>query len=68
MKQYLIEEQLERIQEEIEGFNLSKPVEEMTDEEVRDAEAEASKFVEWVECEGFAQAVPKDKKTGKLVL
>lgn len=64
---YPITEQLERIYEEIEGFSLYKPAEEMTDAELEEAKKEASKYVEWVEDEDYEEPVPKVKRTGRII-
>ena len=64
---YSIEEQLERINEEVEEFTLSKPADEMNEAELDEAENEAAKYVEWIEDEDYIQFVPKVKKTGKIV-
>ena len=64
---YSIEEQLERINEEVEEFNLDKPAEEMSEAELDEAENEAAKYVEWVEDEKYIQLVPKVKKTGRMI-
>lgn len=64
---YSIEEQLERINEEVEEFNLDKPAEEMSEAELDEAENEAAKYVEWVKDEKYIQLVPKVKKTGRMI-
>jgi len=64
---YSLEEQLERINEEVEEFSLRKPAEEMSEEELAEAEADASAYVEWVEDDEYVQAVPKIRKTGRLI-
>lgn len=64
---YPIEEQLERIHEEVKQFSIEKPVEEMTEEEIKEAETEASKYVDWVEDEEYIQLVPMVKKTKKMI-
>ncbi len=64
---YSMKEQLERINEEIDEFNLDKPAEEMNENELEEAENEASKYVEWVEDEEYVQLVPKIKKTGQII-
>lgn len=64
---YSIEEQLERINEEVEEFNLDKPAEEMSEAELDEAENEAAKYVEWVKDEKYIQLVPKVKKTGWMI-
>jgi hypothetical protein len=61
---YPIEEQLERIAEEVDGFVLEKPADQMNEEELLEAEAEASKYVEWVKDDSFIQAVPKKRTNG----
>ena len=64
---YSIEEQLERISEEVDGFNLRKPAEEMDEDELDEAEKEAAVYVEWVKDEEYEQLVPKIKKTGRKI-
>ena len=64
---YSIEEQLERINEEVEEFSLDKPAEEMNEAELEEAENEAAKYVEWVEDEEYVQLVPKVKKTARII-
>lgn len=64
---YSIEEQLERINEEVEEFSLDKPAEEMNEAELEEAENEAAKYVEWIEDEEYVQLVPKVKKTGRII-
>ena len=64
---YSIEEQLERINEEVEEFNLDKPAEEMSEAELDEAENGAAKYVEWVKDEKYIQLVPKVKKTGRMI-
>jgi hypothetical protein len=57
---YPIEEQLERIAEETD-FVLQKPTSEMNEDELLEAESEASKYVTWVEDDLYEQAVPMKK-------
>ncbi len=64
---YSMEEQLERINEEVEEFNLNKPAEAMNETELKEAENEAAKYVEWVEDDEYVQLVPKVKKTGRMI-
>ena len=64
---YSMEEQLERINEEVEEFTLNKPAEEMSEAELNEAENEAAKYVEWVEDKEYIQLVPKIKKTGRMI-
>ena len=63
---YSIEEQLDRIAEETE-FELVKPVDMMTEDEIIEAEHDASNYVEWVEDNQYIQLVPKKKSNGKMV-
>ena len=64
---YPLEEQLERIDEEVKEFCLSKPTYEMDDDELAEAEDDASLYVEWVEDDEYIQLVPRVKKTGKMI-
>lgn len=64
---YSMEEQLERINEEVEEFNLNKPAEAMNETELKEAENEAAKYVEWVEDDEYVQLVPKVKETGRMI-
>lgn len=64
---YSIEEQLERINEEVEAFNLDKPADAMNEAELNEAEREAAKYVEWVKDDDYIQLVPKIKKTGRII-
>ena len=57
---YPIEEQLERIAEETD-FVLQKPTLEMNEDELLEAESEASRYVTWVEDDLYEQAVPMKK-------
>ncbi len=57
---YPIEEQLERIAEETD-FVLQKPTSEMNEDELLEAESEASRYVTWVEDDLYEQAVPTKK-------
>lgn len=63
---YTIEEQLDRIAEETD-FELSKPVDMMTEEEIIKAENDASQYVEWVKDDEYIQLVPKSKANGKMI-
>ena len=67
MYYYSIEEQLDRISEEVNEFSLNKPVDCMNEAELEEAEKEASKYVEWVEDKEYVQLVPKIKKTGRII-
>ena len=66
MVYYSIEEQLERIAEETD-FELKKPVYEMTDEELIEAENNASQYVEWVKDDEYIQLVPRKKSNGRMI-
>lgn len=57
---YPVEEQLERIAEETD-FVLQKPTSEMNEDEMLEAESEASRYVTWVEDDLYEQAVPMKK-------
>ena len=57
---YPIEEQLERIMEETD-FVLQKPISEMDEYELLEAEKEAAKYVTWVKDEAYEQAIPMKK-------
>lgn len=63
---YPIEEQLNRIAEETE-FELWKPVDMMTEEEISEAENDASQYVEWVEDDEYIQLVPRKKSNGVMI-
>lgn len=63
---YPIEEQLERISEETE-LSLLKPVDMMNEEEIVEAEENASQYVEWVEDNEYTQLVPKKKSSGRMI-
>ena len=64
---YPIEEQLTRISEEVGDYHLAKPAEEMSEEEIRKAEEEATKYVEWVKDAKYIQLVPMLKGTGQRI-
>ena len=64
---YSLQEQLERINEEVDEFDLDKPAEEMNEQELLEAQNEAGRYVEWVEDEEYIQTVPKIKKNGRII-
>ena len=64
---YPMNEQLERIREEVEEFELDKPAVEMEVKELERAEQEAEKYVTWVKDPSYLQYIPMIKATGRKI-